>query len=358
MEYYPDQRHLLEMTTIRRERVLPEDAAGRVEVREGVNVNLRDIVAKGVLPSRYIIIEAARDLRLRNPDDLADLMMFEVGDGVEEKAPLTTSKQRGKRLLSPVKGIIAYIGDGRIIIQETPETADIEAGVDGQVVAVQPGRGVVIETFGALVQGVWGNGRRVIGTLRVEPEDGVESIYGDQLDLQYRGAIIISKRPLRETGLLIMEDQGFSGLIVPSMEADLTERVLALRGAVLLTEGFGSLRMSASVFNLLNNFNGRQATLDAALPSRWESNRPEVIINPSSRMTTRPPRPNINQTLTSGTQVRLTRPPNAGNVGKIVHLPKTPHLLDNGLRVPCAWVELVTGEKVWVPLANLEVFGR
>ena len=100
------------------------------------------------------------------------------------------------------------------------------------------------------------------------------------------------------------------------------------------------------------------AALDAFLPDRWTARRPEVIINPSARATNRPPRPNVNVVLNSGTTVRLTRPPNQGQVGKIINLPKTPFLLENGLRVPCAQVELITGEKVTVPLANLEVFGR
>ncbi len=250
MLYYPEQRHLLEMTTIRRERFLPEDAVGRAEVREGANVNLRDIVARGRLPSWYTIVEAAEFFRLKSPDDLTDYLMVETGETVEFKTPLAQHpKQRSKRLLSPINGVVAYIGEGRIIVQESPEEVDLEAGLDGQVVGVQPTRGVTIETFGGLVQGVWGNGRRVIGALRIEPEDGLETIYGDQLDMQYRGAIVVTRRPLRETGLAIMEDQGIGGVIAPSMEADLIDYAHSVPGAVLLTEGFGPVRMSITVFN-------------------------------------------------------------------------------------------------------------
>src|SRR5262249_44134129 len=304
MDYYPDQRHLLEMTTIRRERLLPEDAIGKVEAREGTTVNLRDIVARGVVPSRYVIVEAAEFFKLKKPEDLNDLMVVAVSDTVDIKTPLaSTSGGRGKRLLSPGKGIVVYVGEGRIILQGPPGASALEGGVDGQVVQVEPGRGIVIETFGTLVQGVWGNGRRVIGTLRVEPDDGLESIYGEELDLQYRGAIIITKRPLKETGLLIMEDQGLVGVIAPSMDADLIDRVLSMKGAVLLTEGFGPVRMSAAVFNMLNSFNGRQATLDAFLPDRWTARRPEVIINPTARASSRPPRPNVDLTLNVGSTV-------------------------------------------------------
>jgi hypothetical protein len=359
MDYYPDQRHMLENTTIRRERLLPEDAIGRVDVREGAGVNLRDIVARGVVPARYVIVEAAAELHLRKPEALDEVLLAHLGDSVDIKTPLAGKAGRGsKRLLSPVKGVITYIGEGRIILQETPETVEIEAGVEGQVVGVQAGRGVLIETFGALLQGVWGNNRRGIGILRMEPDDGVESIYGDQLDTTYRGAIVVTRRPLRETSLMVMEDQGLSGIIAPSMDADLIEAALASPGAIMLTESFGPVRMSTTVFQMLNAMNGRQATLDAAAPHRWEAKRPEVIINPSGRATSRPPRPNVNLALQPGVTVRLTRQPSAGQVGKVVNLPKTPVLLENGLRAVCAQVELAGGEKMLIPLANLEVFGR
>lgn len=359
MDYYPDQRHILDLTTIRRERFLPERAIGQVEVREGVSVNLRDVIARGRLPSRYVIVEGAQYFRLKNPDDLPGLMMVQVGDTVDVKAPLAGQPgQRSKRLLSPVKGIVSYVGEGRVIVQISPEDIQIEAGLDGQVVRVRPGQGIIIETFGALVQGVWGNGQRVIGALKPEPEAGLESLYGEDLDIQYRGAIVVTRRALRETGLQVMEDQNLEGIIAPSMDADLIEKVMNASGGVMLTEGFGPIRMSVTVFNLLAGFNGRQAMLDAVLPDRWEARRPEVILNPTSRVAARPPAPNVNLTLQVGSSVRLTRPPYAGQVGKVLNLPKTPNLLDNGLRARCAQVELVTGEKLMIPLANIEVFGR
>ncbi|MEZ4671262.1 MAG: hypothetical protein R3E39_25435 [Anaerolineae bacterium] len=359
MPYYPDQRHILEMSTIQREQSLPEDAIGSVEVRQGASVNLRDIVARGRLPSRYVMIEAAEQLRLKNPDELPELMLVQIGDKVEIKSPLAgLPNQRGRRVLAPVGGYVADVVDGRIILQIEPQEVELEAGLDGQVIKVQPGRGVVIETYGSVVQGAWGNNRRVIGILKIEPDAGIERLYGEDLDIQYRGAIVATKRPLRATGLQVMEDQNLGGIIAPSMEAGLIEAVLAAKGAIMLTEGFGALRMSGLILNTLNNFAGRQATLDAVLPNRWEGRRPEIVVNPSGRGAARAVRPNVNQALQVGTSVRLTRIPHAGEVGTVVNLPKTPILIENGLRVMCAEIETVTGEKLNVPLVNIEVFGK
>lgn len=359
MPYYPEQRHVLDMTVIRRQRFLPENAVVRVDVRNGAVVNLRDIVARGVLPSHYVVVEGAAYFKLKDPADLADLMLVEVGETVEVKAPLAgRAGQRSKRLLSPVTGVVTLVADGKIVVQVEPEEITLEAGVDATVVGVENGRGVVLETFGALVQGVWGNGKRSIGSLRPEPEDGIESLYGEDLDIQYRGAIVVTRRPLRATGLMVLETQGLGGIIAPSMDCDLVAVTQAAPGAVLLVEGFGAVRMSATVFGMLSGLNGKQVLLDAAQPERWSARRPEAIINPNSRAANRPPRPQANVPLNVGTQVRLTRQPHAGQTGRVLSLPKAPILLENGLRTLCAEVETLTGEKLVIPLANLEVFGR
>ncbi len=354
--YYPEQRHALELTTIRRERVLPEEAIGSVEIEAGRRVNIRDVVARGTVPSRYVIVEAAEFFGLKNPDDLQELMQVEIGSAVDDQDLLAERSRR--RLHSRVRGIVAYIGEGRIIIQETPELIDLEAGVDGQVIEVKPGRGVVIETVGALVQGMWGNNRRALGPLQVEPEDGLETIFGDQLDIKFQGAIVVTRRPLKPLGLQVMEEQGLRGVIAPSMDTDLIEHAVNTSGAIMLTEGFGAVRMSGALGNIFAALAGRQAMLDAFMPNRSESRRPEIIMNPTGRTAVRPPQPDVDVALRVGMTVRLTRLPHAGQVGQIVNLPKSPVLLDNGLRVMCAQVALSGGDKVLVPLANLEIFGK
>ena len=53
----------------------------------------------------------------------------------------------------------------------------------------------------------------------------------------------------------------------------------------------------------------------------------------------------------------MTRDPYQGVLGTVVELPYNPLLLDNGLCVKCAVVELMAGEYVHIPLANLELGG-
>ena len=143
------------------------------------------------------------------------------------------------------------------------------------------------------------------------------------------------------------------------MDASLLPRARALECAIMLVDGFGKIRMSNVIMNLLTEFDGQQATLDAYMPQKWETRLPEVIINvPARDADEQPSRPNMMLTLRKGMNVRLNRQPNIGMTGIVVDLPKSPILLDNGLRVPCVQVQLVSGEMVFVPLANLEVLSR
>lgn len=357
--YYPEQRHLLPLSLIRRERLLPDGIQGEIETAPGARVAMRDVIARAIAPAPYVILDAVAALRLRNADALTALLWVVEGDTVAVDQVLAgKSKGRGKRLLSPINGTVVSIANGRIILQEFPESINLEAGLNGQVVAISRGRGAVIETYGAVAQGVWGNHKRAVGTLRSEPDEGLESIYRNVIETQYRGVIVVTKRPLTAISLRVMEDQGLSGIIAPSMVPELIEHALRAPGPIMLTEGFGTQRMSSTRFQFLDDFDGYQALLDATMPAPLETRRPEAIINVPLRTGERPRPANLDQVLQEGMIVLLARGDQAGTVGQIVRLPKTPVVLDNGLRVACAEVELITGETMNVPLANLEISGQ
>jgi len=357
--YYPDQRSIAPYTVIRREVMLPDEAAGVVRVNDGQRVDIRDVVVNGVISTGYLIIEAAQELGLRDPQALDELMRVNVRDVVQEEQVLAgKNPKRGKRVISPIRGIVAQIRDGRIILQRPPRLVDLEAGVRGQISAIREGRGVSIESVGARIQGMWGNGRTTIATMQIGPEGDLKQLRErSALETRYGGAIILTRQPLTKSGLKVIEQQNLAGIIAPSMDASLREAVLKLKAAVLLTGGFGDMRMTAATFNLLSEFDGRQITVDADTPGRWEIRMPEVVVN-VGRRDEQPSRPNPMLAIRTGMTVRMIREPYMGQTGIILDLPKAPVLLDNGLRVPCAQVELVAGDKLFVPLANLEVLGR
>lgn len=360
MPHYPEQRFSVRQAIIRREVLLPDNAVGAVTVVEGKRVDVHDVVAQGVMPSAYRILDLKRFFNIRRPEEAESLLLVGVGDVVDEAQVLAgKNPTRGRRLFAPVKGIVSQVYDGRIFLQEMPRIIDLEAGVRGRVSQVIAGRGAMIETTGAQIQGLWGNDRRTIAVLRSEPEEGVEHIYSDQLNMKYVGAIVITRRPITGLTFDVMEEQNFAGLIAPSMNYALHDRALRVNGAVLLLDGFGDLRMSRSTASFFAEFEGQQVTLDAHQPHNWENRRPEVIVNiPSNRMNESVLRANILLTLRTGMQVRITSEPYSGQLARVINLPKNPVLLDNGLRIFSAQLELAGGEKIFVPLANVEFTGR
>ncbi|MDX2076650.1 MAG: hypothetical protein SFZ02_09490 [bacterium] len=357
---YPEQRYLSELTIIRRDCRLPDEAIGTINVTEGKRVEVRDVVAHGVVPSRYIILNAMKFFKLRKPEALTPLLQVEEGDVVDPKHVLAGKDvKRGKRLFSDVRAVVAQIADGRIILQEMPEVIDLEAGVRGRVISIEAGRGALIEAVGAQLQGAWGNGKLSIATLRVEPEGGIEGIIGSNtLETRYMGSVLLTRKAITLNTLRILSEQNVSGVIAPSMDAHLVSRAMKVDYPVFLTEGFGNLRMTNSVYQLLNQFEGIPITLDAFHANRWSNRRPEVIINVKMREGQNPARPNVMLGFRVGMTVRVTRAPYEGQTGQIVELPVNPVLLDNGLRILCARVELTIGETLFIPRANLEVLGR
>ena len=357
MQYYPDQRIVSKLSTIHRECLLPEEAIGMVRTHEGAKVEVRDVVANGQLPSRLILIDGAKALGLRDKRILKRLLLVKPNQVVEADTPIAGKrKDRGKRVFSPVRGMVVAVDHGRIIMQEMPELVNIEAGVAGRVIQVYPNRGVAVEAIGAIVQGVWGNGRSIISPLRMEPEQDLRRIIEESLDIKYKGSVMVLFNTLTRDLVDLLRDGNINGIIAPSMAAELVDHVLQSHMAIMLTEGFGNSRMNGEVYSLLKEYDGFQVILDADLPGRWTARRPEVVINRS--IDERPPGLNLNASLKTGLRVRITRHPHLGQIARIAELPDQPLPMPNGLRVMGARVELISGQIVNIPLANLELAGR
>ena len=357
---YPELRYMLPNAAVRREVLLPGGVKGTLAVRQGQRVDMNTVIARGQLPSRHYIVEAAEQLRLRSPDDLTALLLVGEKENVEAGQVIAgRNPNRGRRVRSPVTGRVASVDAGRIIVRAEPEEIDLLAGMPGRVVAVRPRRGAVIETNGALLQGVWGNNQRSVGAIRWEPEDGLEMIQGDALNLDWRGVIVITRKPLAYTGLAIVDEQDIAGVIAPSMDATLLELASNFNRAIMLTEGFGDRRMSAQVASFLNTIleahSALRGTLDAVMPDALQYRRPELVMSVGT-LASQPQPPKIGERLRPGTPVRIVTPPFVGQTGRIESAEGMSAQLEGGLRVGVADVRLSGGEVVRIPIANLEAF--
>jgi hypothetical protein len=360
MPYYPEHTFILGLATIRRERRLPPGAFGEAVVREHQRVEASEVVLRGSVPGRYVILEALGPLGLRVGDVLADeWFQARVGEQVKKGQVIAArGKGRGaKTLKAPVDGIMARIDEGQVILQATPQPVEVYAMCPGEITSVRP-QEVLLETYGALIQCAWGNGKRTYGIYKPEPPEGIESLKEEALLQAYRSTAIVMTRPIASTLIFnVAFEQEITALIAPSMHADLREAALRQPIPIILTEGFGEQQMSEIVYNLLRDNVGRPALIDATEPVRWTSSRPEIIIPlPSGGQL--PPVPEMDQPLVEGSIVRLTRAPYTGMTGRVRQLPDSPRAVENGLRLAGAEVQLSSGRTVFVPLANLELLGR
>lgn len=356
-DFYPDQSLVMPMTVIRRERLLPPGARGRVLVREGQRVGAFELVARGVIATRYLIVNLTAALGVRDPKALDELLVVSPGEVVDEGRVIARDRRRERDLLhAPATGVVAQMHDGRLILETGLRQVEVRAGFDGVVASLRGERGVLLETTGTLVQGAWGNGRTHYGLLKLEPEDGLESLVVDEFETAWRDSIVVVKGPLTRSLFRRARDQGLGGLIAPGMDAHLRESALGLKMPVLLTEGFGARQMSPLVYNVLAECAGRQVSLEANAPRRQESERPEVIapLHQERMLPTLSP----DEPLRVGAEVRITREPYLGVVARVKNLPPQPRLIENGLRLPVAEVSLPSGRDALVPLANLELLGR
>ena len=216
-------------------------------------------------------------------------------------------------------------------------------------------RGVVIETAGALVQGVWGNGRIDDGVMinLTDRPDGV--LTPGRVDMSMRGSILVAGQIRDAETLRLASEFSVRGLLVGSIFPSLIPAALEARYPVVVTDGFGNVPMNSAAYRLLSTSNKREVTLNAEPFDRYSGKRPEVIIPLPAE--TRPPEPQDVVAFAPGQTVRVRRQPATAMIGAVLTLPAGLTTFPSGLRAPGAQVRLENGQQLLVPLVNLEVVG-
>jgi hypothetical protein len=305
------------------------------------------------------VVDVGKTLSVKS-EDLDKYLLKAVRDRVEEGEAIAA---KGGGLIplrrvcrSPVAGRIVAIGNGRVVLESRVETSELHAHFRGTVVSVMPSLGVVIETAGALVQGVWGAGGEAQGVLKMLVEDPKEQLVAEAIDVGCHGSIIVGGSLVDEEALEQAEQMQVRGIVVGSIGADWGERASDLPFPVIATEGMGQVPMASVMFELLRSNAGREASISGVTRLRWGTVRPEIIIPLHERGATPPPQ-QLGGALEVGVQVRVIRQPYLSSVGHVVSLPSQPRAVDSGARLRGAEVELEEKGRVFVPYVNLELIG-
>ena len=343
--------HILPLTMIRRARMLPVN--GRVLARVGQKVSATDVVADAEMSNKHILLNVRRALNLSTQDDLRKRIELRVGDKVQEGDVIAETSGVFKRVVyAPVAGQIISISGGQILLEVQDEPFKLQAGLNGEVTEVIPEQGVILETHGALIQGVWGNGKINMGMLLNLAQEAEEELTGEKLDVSMRGAVVLGGHCSSAEVLRIGMELPLRGLILGSMTADLVSVAKQVDYPVILIEGFGVYPINNIAYRILTTNERRDVCINAAEWDRYSGNRPEVIIPlPATGNLA----PEVAQ-FKMGHTVRIKGASYGKQVvGILVEMLPGLTLMSNGLRVPAANVRLENNEEIHIPLANLDV---
>ncbi len=345
--------HILPLTTVVRERTLP--VAGKVNAHVNQRVSPTDVVAEANFAREHVLLDVARTFGV--PPAVADkLIRVNEGDRLTQGA--LVAEKGGiipRSIKAPRAGRVIVVGGGQVLMEAGDARIELRAGLPGVVTRVIPERGVVIRTAGALIQGVWGNGRIDSGLMANLIEKPDELLTADRLDVSLRGSVILGGHVRDVDTLRAAAELPVRGLIVSSILSSLLQSAVQTRFPILVLDGFGAMPMNSAAFKLLTTNNKREVTVNAEHFDRYSGNRPEAII--PLPVSSEPEEPNDFEMFAVGQQVRMRRAPHAGMIGTIANLPPGLSLLPSGLRAPAAEVKLENGESVLAPLVNLEVVG-
>lgn len=345
--------HVLPLATITRERTLP--VAGKVNVHVNQRVNPTDVIAEASFAREHVLLDVARTFGV-TPNAADKLIKVKEGDRLQQGALVAESGGLIPRSIkAPRAGRVMITGSGQVLMEVGDSRIELRAGLPGVVTQVLPEKGVVIRTAGALIQGVWGNGRIDNGLMVNLLEKPDDVLNPERLDVSLRGSVILGGHVRDQETLRAAAELPVRGLILSSLLSPLIGPAYQMRYPIIVTDGFGAMPMNSAAFKLLTTNNKREATVNAEHFDRYSGNRPEVII--PLPVSSEPPEPNTFETFAVGQTVRLRRPPSAGMIGTLSSLPAGLSTLPSGLRAPAAEVRLENGETVLVPLVNLEVVG-
>jgi pyruvate/2-oxoglutarate dehydrogenase complex dihydrolipoamide acyltransferase (E2) component len=358
-------------TVILKTRRLP--IKGEVLVQEGDLVQPDTVVARALLPGILQTVRVAQMLGIE-PKQIHSALKVKEGDTVEKDQVIAETKGflglfRGVAK-SPAAGTVELISEvtGHVGVRQPPTVIDVNAYVQGRVVKVLPQEGAVIETQGALIQGIFGVGGERRGTLRVLVSSPSETLTAQHIPNDVAGQILVGGAAVEADAITRAAERGAVGIVAGGIrDTDLIRYLgrdigVAITGSediplsIIVTEGFGAIQMANRTFRLLKSLEGKTASINGATQIRAGVIRPEIIVplEDPPHLPESPPAREA-QMLDIGSAVRIIREPYFGRLGTVVELPPELMEIESGTHARVLKAKLDDGTVAVVPRANVEI---
>jgi hypothetical protein len=363
-------------TVVRKVRRLP--LKGQVLVQVGDSVNPDTVVARTELPGPVTTVRVAERLGVE-PRELPKYLLKQVGDKVQVGEMIAERKSFfglfTSRVTSPITGTIDFISEatGNIGIRHLPTPVEVTAYLRGLVVDVLPEEGAVVATRGVFVQGIFGLSGERHGQIALLADSPDEVVSDTKVSDEHKGKVLIAGALAHWRLMEAAKQVGAVALVTGGvLDTDIKKLLgydigVAITGheplpfTLIVTEGFGEIAMAKRTFELLASQEGREASVNGATQIRAGVIRPEVVVPKDTKLTLdglqAPERDEFAAgELNIGTPIRLIRAPYFGSLGRVVALPPEPQEIETETKTRVLEAELVTGERVIVPRANVEIF--
>ena len=361
---------------VRKVRRLP--LKGQVLVQVGDSVNPDTVVARTELPGPVTTVRVAERLGVE-PRELPKYLLKQVGDKVQVGEIIAERKSFfglfTSRVTSPITGTIDFISEatGNIGIRHLPTPVEVTAYLRGLVVDVLPEEGAVVATRGVFVQGIFGLSGERHGQIALLADSPDEVVSDTKVSDEHRGKVLIAGALAHWRLMEAAKQVGAVALVTGGvLDTDIKKLLgydigVAITGheplpfTLIVTEGFGEIAMAKRTFELLASQEGREASVNGATQIRAGVIRPEVVVPKDGALTLEDleePKESgfAAGELNIGTPIRLIRAPYFGALGRVVALPPEPQEIETETKTRVLEAELVTGERVIVPRANVEIF--
>lgn len=360
---------------VRKLRRLP--LPGEVLAKVGQKVTASDVVARTELPGRVHLLNFSNLLGVL-PDEIAGKLRVEPGAAIREGDILAESKSLfgllTSRVKAPITGTFESVSEvtGQAVMREPPTPVEVTAYMDGQVVEEIPTEGAIIETRGALIQGIFGlSGEVYAPIVMVSDDPGQVLSPGDLDEATCHGKVVVGGSLATVEVMRRAIDIGVAAVVVGGFAyQDIRELLgydvgVAVTGTenlgttLVVTEGFGQIAMAGATFALLREHEGEHASVNGATQIRAGVIRPEVVIpNPPGReAAARADQPGAGG-LEIGAKVRCIRAPHFGRIGEVTQLPTDLMEMPSETRVRVLEVTFGQRDAAIIPRANVEVIER